>query len=88
MNEKDSRGNSPLLVACRLGNFEIAEVLVVAGAGVSAANKRGDTPLLAAVGAGSSWLSSIAQKDSSTTTPCLHPIWSRLFGTHLGLKRG
>ena len=32
--------------------MEIAEILVCAGAGVSAANKRGDTPLLAAVGAG------------------------------------
>jgi ankyrin repeat protein len=52
VNEKDSQGNSPLLLACRSGNLEIAEVLVVAGAGVSAANYRGDTPLLAAVGAG------------------------------------
>jgi hypothetical protein len=34
-------------------NLEIAEILVVAGAGVGgAANKRGDTPLLAAVGVG------------------------------------
>ncbi len=41
-----------LLLACKSGNLEIAEVLVVAGAGVSAANYRGDTPLLAAVGAG------------------------------------
>ena len=32
--------------------MEIAEILVCAGAGVSAANKRGDTLLLAAVGAG------------------------------------
>jgi hypothetical protein len=52
MNEEDSHGNSPLLLACRFGNFEIAEMLVVAGAGVSAANEQGDTPLLAAVGAG------------------------------------
>ena len=52
VNEDDSEGNSPLLLACRSGNFEMAEMLVVAGAGVSAANKRGDTPLLAAVGAG------------------------------------
>jgi hypothetical protein len=52
VNEKDAEGNSPLLLACRSGNLEIAEILVVAGAGVSAANKRGDTPLLAAVGAG------------------------------------
>ena len=33
-------------------NLEIAEILVVAGADVSAANDREDTPLLAAVGAG------------------------------------
>jgi hypothetical protein len=52
VNQKDSKGNSALLLACRSGNFEIAEMLVVAGDGVSAANKRGDTPLLAAVGAG------------------------------------
>ena len=52
MNEKDSQGNSPLLLTCRSGIFEMTEMLVVAGAGVSAANKRGDTPLLSAVGAG------------------------------------
>ena len=34
------------------GNFEIAEILVCAGAGVSAASEICDTPLLAAVGAG------------------------------------
>ena len=32
--------------------MEIAEILVGAGANVSAANERGDTPLLTAVGAG------------------------------------
>jgi hypothetical protein len=32
--------------------WEITEILVCAGAGVRAANERGDTPLLAAVGAG------------------------------------
>jgi hypothetical protein len=52
VNEEDSEGNAPLLLACRSGKFEIAEMLVVAGAGVSAAKGRGDTPLLAAVGAG------------------------------------
>jgi hypothetical protein len=54
VNQKDSEGDSPLLLACRseLGDLEIAEILVVAGADVSAANLRGDTPLLAAVGAG------------------------------------
>ncbi len=52
VNEKGSEGNAPLLLACKSGNFEIAEMLVVAGAGVSAANKRRGTPLLAVVGAG------------------------------------
>ena len=53
VNEKDSQGNSPLLLACRSEmNVEIAEILVGAGANVSAANERGDTPLLAAIGAG------------------------------------
>ena len=50
MNEKDSQGNLLLLLACRW-NFEIAEMLMVVGASVSAAKKRGDRPLLAAVGA-------------------------------------
>ena len=34
VNEKDSKGNSTLLLACRSGNLEIAEILVCAGAGV------------------------------------------------------
>jgi len=45
VNETDSEGNSPLLLACRSGNLEIAKILVVA-------NKRGDTPLPATVRAG------------------------------------
>jgi ankyrin repeat protein len=45
-------GHAPLLLAWRSGSLEIAEIRVVAGAGVSAANYQGDTPLLAAVGAG------------------------------------
>jgi ankyrin repeat protein len=45
VNAKDAQGNSPLLLACRLGNLEIPEILVCAGAGVSATNHRGDTPL-------------------------------------------
>jgi len=52
VNEEDSQGNSPLLLACKSVNFEVAQILVCAGAGVSATNKRGDTPLLTAVGAG------------------------------------
>ncbi len=40
------------LLECRSGNLEISEILVVAGADVSAANYRGHTPLLGAVGAG------------------------------------
>jgi hypothetical protein len=52
VNEKDSHGNAPLLLACRSGKLEIAQILVSAGAGVSSSNERDDTPLLAAVGAG------------------------------------
>jgi hypothetical protein len=52
VNARDSQDNAPLFLACRSGNFEIAEMLVVAGADVSAVNNRGDTPLLAAIGAG------------------------------------
>jgi hypothetical protein len=53
VNEEDLQGNSPLLLACSsVGNLEIAEILVAAGADVSAANERGDTPLMAAVGVG------------------------------------
>jgi hypothetical protein len=79
VNEKDSEGNSPLLLACRSGNFEIAEMLVVAGAGVSAANNRGDTPLLVAVGAGRLELAEmlvskgadVNAKDSQDNSPLL-----------------
>jgi hypothetical protein len=53
VNEEDLQGNSPLLLACSsVGNLEVAEILVAAGADVSAANERGDTPLMAAVGVG------------------------------------
>jgi ankyrin repeat protein len=52
VNEKDSEGNSPVLLACRSGNLEMTEMLVVTGAGVSDVNERGDTPLLTAVGTG------------------------------------
>jgi ankyrin repeat protein len=45
VNEKDSQGNSPLLLACRSGNFDIAEILVVAGAGVNARNGDGASAL-------------------------------------------
>jgi hypothetical protein len=51
-NEKDSQDNAPLLLVCRSGNLEMAEILLCANVGVGAANKRGDTPLLAAVGTG------------------------------------
>ena len=45
MNEKDSQGNSPLLLACRSGNLDIAEILVVAGAGVNVRNGDGASAL-------------------------------------------
>jgi hypothetical protein len=79
VNEQDSQGNSPMLLACRSGNFEIAEILVCAGAGVSVANERGDTPLLAAVGAGKLALAEmlvskgadVNEKDSQENSPLL-----------------
>lgn len=44
------------MLACRTGNFEIAKLLVEAGANVSATNNNGTTPLMyaktAAVGSG------------------------------------
>jgi ankyrin repeat protein len=52
VNAKDTHGNSPLLLTCRLGNLEIPEIRVCVGSGVSAANERDDTPLLASVGVG------------------------------------
>jgi ankyrin repeat protein len=79
VNDEDKEGDSPLLLACRSGNLEIAEILVVAGAGVSAANYRGDTPLLAAVGAGKLKLAEmlvskgadVNDKDSQGNSPLL-----------------
>jgi hypothetical protein len=87
VNEKDSQGNSPLLLACTSGNFEMAEMLVVAGAGVSAANYQGDTPLLAAVGAGKLQLAEmlvrkdadVNQKDSQGNSPLLLACTSGTF---------
>jgi ankyrin repeat protein len=79
VNEKGSQGNSPLLLACKSGNWEMAEMLVVAGAGVSARNYRDDTPLLAAVGAGKLALAEmlvskgadVNAKDSQGNSPLL-----------------
>ncbi len=45
MNNKDSQGNSPLVLACRSGNFDIAEILVVAGAGINVTNDVGASAL-------------------------------------------
>ena len=52
VNEEDSDGDSPLLVACRSGNLEIVVMIVVPDSGVSSANKLADTPLLTTVGSG------------------------------------
>ena len=59
VNEKDLQGSSPLLLACRPGNFDIAEMLVVGVAGVSVAN---DNPLLYSFGG---WANSSALRCSS-----------------------
>ena len=54
VEEKDSQDNTVLLTACGVpqGNWEVAKFLVDAGAKVNSANKRDDTPLLVACGAG------------------------------------
>eukprot|EP00802_Teleaulax_amphioxeia_P004188 Tamp_04192.p1 GENE.Tamp_04192~~Tamp_04192.p1 ORF type:complete len:724 (+),score=141.91 Tamp_04192:82-2172(+) len=47
-SREDRNGNTPLLLACKNGHQEFAEMLVKKGASVSAANAYGDTPLLLA----------------------------------------
>jgi ankyrin repeat protein len=52
VNDKDAQGNTPLLLACRAGNLELAEMLVLLGANVLAENNTGDTSLFLACRAG------------------------------------
>ena len=56
LDVQDPDGNTPLLLACRAGHLETAQVLCGKGADASAANHKGNTPLLAAVAAGNARL--------------------------------
>ena len=56
VDDRDSRGRTPLMMACRAGDFGAAAALIEAGADVNAASHSGTTPLMyaktAAVGSG------------------------------------
>ena len=49
MNVGDDRGETPLLIAARLGWLEGTRLLMSIGAGVDRTNKLGETPLIVAV---------------------------------------
>lgn len=46
---KDNQGNTPLMLAARLGNIDAARLLISRGAQINAANGLGETPLIMAV---------------------------------------
>lgn len=46
---KDNQGNTPLMLAARIGNVDAARLLISRGAQVNAANGLGETPLIMAV---------------------------------------
>lgn len=46
----DTFGQTPLLLACEVGNFEIATLLSSHGANVNRSDEEGTTPLMAAAG--------------------------------------
>lgn len=46
---KDGQGNTPLMVAARIGNLEAARLLISRNANMNATNAAGETPLIAAV---------------------------------------
>lgn len=46
---KDGQGNTPLMVAARIGNLEAARILISRNANLNATNGTGETPLIAAV---------------------------------------
>jgi hypothetical protein len=52
VNERNSRGVTPLITAAYKGNLELAQLLVEKGADVDATTRKGLTPLMAAVEAG------------------------------------
>jgi hypothetical protein len=49
-NKISPKGNSPLLLACKSGNFQAAEILVAAGADVSAVNEVSDLCMIRCLG--------------------------------------
>ena len=53
---KGPGGNTPLLLTCKAGDLDFAQMLLDNGADASAANAHGDTPLLAALAAGNAQL--------------------------------
>lgn len=46
---KDGQGNTPLMIAARIGNIDAARILISRGAQLNAANSLGETPLIMAV---------------------------------------
>lgn len=46
---KDGQGNTPLMLASRIGNLDAARLLISRGAQINAANSLGETPLIMAV---------------------------------------
>jgi uncharacterized protein len=46
---KDGQGNTPLMVASRIGNLDAARILISRGANLNTTNAAGETPLIAAV---------------------------------------
>lgn len=46
---KDNQGNTPLMVAARIGNVDAARLLIARGANLNASNSLGETPLIMAV---------------------------------------
>lgn len=46
---KDGQGNTPLMLAARIGNLDAARILISRGANLNATNSMGETPLIASV---------------------------------------
>lgn len=46
---KDNQGNTPLMVAARIGNVDAARLLIARGGNLNAANSLGETPLIMSV---------------------------------------
>ena len=64
INERDNAGNTPLLYATRTGKKVLVEALVLAGADLSARNKRGETSLDIAKELGHSSLIPVLREES------------------------